>query len=221
MARTEIKIGGFGGQGVILSGYIIGRAASIYDNKFATMIQAFGPEARGSSTSAQIIVSDKQITYPYITAPNLMVLMSQESYVKFSGELVSGGTLITEEDLVTPHNLSNNIMHYSIPATRFAEELGKRIVLNIVMMGFTTAISNVVNEQAMIDAVKVSVPKGTEDLNLRAYARVELKRESLSSTHRHSIQELFFILSTSFFGFVISHQPAISRNTSHSQDYSH
>jgi 2-oxoglutarate ferredoxin oxidoreductase subunit gamma len=171
MARTEIKIGGFGGQGVILSGYIIGRAASIYDNKFATMIQAFGPEARGSSTSAQIIVSDKQITYPYITAPNLMVLMSQESYVKFSGELVSGGTLITEEDLVTPHNLSNNIMHYSIPATRFAEELGKRIVLNIVMMGFTTAISNVVNEQAMIDAVKVSVPKGTEDLNLRAFLK--------------------------------------------------
>ena len=171
MVRTEIKIGGFGGQGVILSGYIIGRAASIYDNKFATMIQAFGPEARGSSTSAQLIVSDEQITYPYITAPNLMVLMSQEAYTKFSSELVSGGTLITEEELVTPHNLRKDVQHFSIPATRFAEELGKKMVLNIVMMGFTTAISNVVNEQAMIDAVKVSVPKGTEDLNLRAFLK--------------------------------------------------
>ena len=122
MPRMEIKIGGFGGQGVILSGYIIGRAASIYDNKFATMIQAFGPEARGSSTSAQLIVSDEPIAYPYITAPNLMILMSQEAYVKFSGELVPGGTLITEENLVTPHKLRTDIMHYSIPAARFAEE---------------------------------------------------------------------------------------------------
>jgi 2-oxoglutarate ferredoxin oxidoreductase subunit gamma len=171
MARTEIKIGGFGGQGVILSGYILGRAASIYDNKFATMIQAFGPEARGSSTSAQLIVSDEQITYPYITAPNLMVLMSQEAYTKFSSELVTGGTLITEEELVTPKNLRNDIKHFSIPAIRFAEELGKKMVLNIVMMGFTAAISNVVNEQAMIEAVKVSVPKGTEELNLRAFQK--------------------------------------------------
>jgi 2-oxoglutarate ferredoxin oxidoreductase subunit gamma len=171
MARTEIKIGGFGGQGVILSGYIIGRAASIYDNKFATMIQAFGPEARGSSASAELIISDETITYPYITAPNLMVLMSQEAYTKFSSELVAGGTLITEEELVTPNNLRKDVQHFSIPATRFAEELGKKMVLNIVMMGFNTAISNVVNEQAMIEAVKVSVPKGTEDLNLRAFLK--------------------------------------------------
>ena len=171
MPRTEIKIGGFGGQGVILSGYIIGRAASIYDNKYATMIQAFGPEARGSSTSAQLIVSDEPITYPYITAPNLMVLMSQEAYSKFSSELVPGGTLITEEELVAPHNLRKDIKFFSIPATRFAEELGKKMVLNIVMMGFTTAISKVANDDAMIEAVKVSVPKGTEDLNMRAFLK--------------------------------------------------
>jgi 2-oxoglutarate ferredoxin oxidoreductase subunit gamma len=171
MAKTEIKIGGFGGQGVILSGYIIGRAASIYDNKFATMIQAFGPEARGSSASAQLIISDETIAYPYITAPNLMVLMSQEAYAKFSSELVIGGTLITEEELVTPNNLRKDVKHYSIPATRFAEELGKKMVLNIVMMGFTAALTKVVSEKAMIEAVKVSVPKGTEDLNLKAFLK--------------------------------------------------
>ncbi len=82
MPRIEVKIGGFGGQGVILSGYILGRAASIFDNKHATMIQAFGPEARGSSTSAQLIISDEQITYPYIVSPSVMVVMSQEAYFK-------------------------------------------------------------------------------------------------------------------------------------------
>ncbi|HVN49620.1 MAG TPA: 2-oxoacid:acceptor oxidoreductase family protein [Bacteroidota bacterium] len=169
MARTEIKIGGFGGQGVILSGYIIGRAACIFDTKHATMIQAFGPEARGSATSAQIIVSDEQVTYPYITAPNLMVLMSQEAYMKFSPELALGGTLITESELVTPRDLRKDILHFAIPATRFAEELGKRMVLNIVMMGFTTAIYGVVKVEAMREAVKASVPKGTEELNLKAF----------------------------------------------------
>jgi 2-oxoglutarate ferredoxin oxidoreductase subunit gamma len=171
MRKTEIKVGGFGGQGVILSGYILGRAASIYDDKFATMIQAFGPEARGSACSAQLIISDEPITYPYITAPDLMVLMSQEAYTKFSPELVPGGTLITEEDLVIPNDLRKDVKHYSIPATRFAEELGKRIVVNIVMMGFTTAITRIINEKAMIDAVKASVPKGTEDFNFLAFIK--------------------------------------------------
>ena len=171
MPRTEIKIGGFGGQGVILSGYILGRAASIYDNKHATMIQAFGPEARGSACSAQLIISNEPISYPYIVAPNVMVVMSQEAYSKFSPELAPGGTLLTEEDLVVTHNLRRDIQHFSIPATRFAEELGKKLVLNIVMLGFATALTGVVAREAAKDAVKVSVPKGTEELNLGAFEK--------------------------------------------------
>jgi 2-oxoglutarate ferredoxin oxidoreductase subunit gamma len=179
MARTEIKIGGFGGQGVILSGYIIGRAASIYDNMYATMIQAFGPEARGSACSAQVIVSSDPIDYPYIVSPSIMAVMSQEAYSRFSPELTKGGILITEEELVTPHNLRKDLKHFSIPATRIAEELGKRIVLNIVMMGFMTAVTQpqadqpsaekLLDPEAMRKAVTASVPKGTEELNLRAF----------------------------------------------------
>lgn len=169
MARTEIKIGGFGGQGVILSGYIIGRAAAIYDNKHATMIQAFGPEARGSACSAQVVVSPEPIAYPYITSPGVMIVMSQEAYTKFSPELAEGGILITEEELVQPHNLRKDLKHFSIPATRFAEDLGRKMVLNIVMMGFLTAVTEIVGCEAMRNAVKVSVPKGTEHLNLNAF----------------------------------------------------
>lgn len=183
MARTEIKIGGFGGQGVILSGYIIGRAAAIYDSKHATMIQAFGPEARGSACSSQIIVSAEPIAYPYLTSPNVMILMSQEAYTKFSPELAKGGILITEEELVQPHNLRKDVRHFSIPATRFAEELGRRMVLNIVMMGFMTAVTDIVGCEAMRNAVKVSVPKGTEHLNLSAFDKgyaygLEIKAEA-------------------------------------------
>jgi 2-oxoglutarate ferredoxin oxidoreductase subunit gamma len=171
MARTEIKIGGFGGQGVILSGYIIGRAAAIYDNKFATMIQAFGPEARGSACSAQVIVDTEPIAYPYITSPGMMVLMSQEAYSKFAPELAAGGTLITEEELVSVRTPRPDVRHLSIPATRLAEELGKKMVLNIVMMGFFAAVTDVVSKEAIRKAVEVSVPRGTEELNLRAFEK--------------------------------------------------
>lgn len=171
MSRTEIKVGGFGGQGVILSGYIIGRAAAIYDNKHATMIQAFGPEARGSACSASVIVSPESIAYPYITSPGILIVMSQEAYTRFAPELATGGILITEEELVQPHNLRRDITHYAIPATRFAEELGKKMVLNIVMMGFLTAVTKLVGKEAMRQAVLASVPKGTEDLNLKAFER--------------------------------------------------
>ncbi len=171
MTRTEVKIGGFGGQGVILSGYILGRAATIYDNRHATMIQAFGPEARGSACSVQLIVSDEPIAYPYITRPTILVVMSQEAYSKFSPELAPGGLLISEKELVNAIGLRKDIRHIAIPATRFAEELGKKMVLNIVMMGFLTAVSEIAGADAMRSAVKVSVPKGTEVLNLKAFER--------------------------------------------------
>jgi 2-oxoglutarate ferredoxin oxidoreductase subunit gamma len=100
-----------------------------------------------------------------------MVLMSQEAYSKFAPELAPGGTLLTEEDLVATHNLRSDVKHFSIPATRFAEELGKRLVLNIVMLGFATAITNVVGREAARSAVKVSVPKGTEELNFAAFEK--------------------------------------------------
>jgi 2-oxoglutarate ferredoxin oxidoreductase subunit gamma len=169
MARTEIKIGGFGGQGVILSGYIIGRAAAIYDNKFATMIQAFGPEARGSACSAQVIVDAEPVAYPYITSPSVLIVMSQEAYTKFSPELSEGGMLISEEDLVSIKSPRKDVRHLAIPATRLAEELGKRLVLNIVMMGFVSAVTSIAGKEAMRQAVQMSVPKGTEDLNLKAF----------------------------------------------------
>jgi 2-oxoglutarate ferredoxin oxidoreductase subunit gamma len=183
MARTEIKIGGFGGQGVILSGIIIGKAAALFDNKHGTLIHSFGPEARGSACSAQVIVSDDAITYPYVRRPAILVVMSQEAYTKFEPELQEGGILITEEDLIHVDALREGIHHFSIPATRIAEELGRKIVLNIVMIGFFTAVTRLLSLDAMRQAVADSIPKGTEDLNLRAFQHgYEYGMELLSQT---------------------------------------
>ena len=92
MRLTEIRIAGFGGQGVILSAIVLGKAASIYQGGFATMTQNFGPEARGGACSAQLILSDQPVLYPYVTRPDIMVVMSQEAYTRFAPELKDGGT---------------------------------------------------------------------------------------------------------------------------------
>jgi 2-oxoglutarate ferredoxin oxidoreductase subunit gamma len=171
MRLTEIRIAGFGGQGVILSAVVLGKAASIYENGFATMTQNFGPEARGGACSAQLIISDAPVLYPYVTRPDIMVIMSQEAYNRFAPELKPQGLLIIEEDLVRVSDLKGDPQIYAIPATRIAEELGKRMVLNSVMVGFFTAVTRLLTREAVKRAVADSVPASFRDLNLQAFEK--------------------------------------------------
>jgi 2-oxoglutarate ferredoxin oxidoreductase subunit gamma len=171
MQLSEIRIAGFGGQGVILSAIILGRAASIHQGAFATMTQNFGPEARGGACSAQLILSESPILYPYVTQPDILVVMSQEAYTRFVPELKDGGTLIVERDLVRVSELKPNTRVFSIPATRIAEELGKRMVLNSVMVGFFTAVTQVLSKEAVSKAVSDSVPSSFRELNLKAFEK--------------------------------------------------
>jgi 2-oxoglutarate ferredoxin oxidoreductase subunit gamma len=171
MALTEIRFGGFGGQGVILAGMIFGRAATIYDNKHVTLTQSFGPEARGSACSVQLIVSPEPILYPYISNSDILMVMSQEAYTKFVPTLRPGGMLLYEEELVKIDDAAAAVRCYGIPATRFAEELGKRLVLNVIMVGFVTAVTGLTSGDAVQKAVRDMVPRGTENLNLSAFKK--------------------------------------------------
>ncbi len=171
MGVTGICFAGFGGQGVILAGMIVGRAASIYDGKFATLTQSFGPEARGSACSAQLLVSSEPILYPYVTRPDILVAMSQEAYRRFGPTLKPGGMLLHEEELVRLDEATRDVQTFGIPATRFAEELGRRLVLNVVLVGFTTAVTRIASPEAVRQAVRDSVPPGTETLNLAAFEK--------------------------------------------------
>src|SRR5260370_31501939 len=103
------------------------------------MTQSFGPEARGGPSSAKGILSDEPVTYPYITQPDILVVMSQEAFTRFSPELKESGLLIVEQDMVRVSGLKSSARVYSVPATRLAEELGKKMVLNVVMVGFFAA----------------------------------------------------------------------------------
>jgi 2-oxoglutarate ferredoxin oxidoreductase subunit gamma len=171
MPVTEIRLAGFGGQGVILSAIVIGKAGCIYHNGYSTMTQNFGPEARGGACSAQVILSDKPVLYPYVTQPDILVVMSQEAYTLFNPQINPNGILVIEEDLVRINELPVGVRVYSIPATRIAEELGKKMVLNIVMVGFFAAVSPTVDPDAMRQAVAASVPEAYRELNLKAFDR--------------------------------------------------
>lgn len=168
---AEIRFAGYGGQGIIRSGIIAGMAASIYDNKFSTMSQSFGPEARGGACSSQLVVSESKVLYPYVTKSDVLVAMSQEGYDIFEPELSEEGILLTDEDLVKHKPHSGNVKVYSIPATRFAEQLGIKIVANVVMLGFFTAVTNIVDYEAMKKAIPESVPAKALDLNLKAFEK--------------------------------------------------
>jgi 2-oxoglutarate ferredoxin oxidoreductase subunit gamma len=166
---VEIRFSGLGGQGIIRSGFIVGKAASIYDGKNATMNQAFGPEARGSACSAQLIVSDDVILYPYLTGQDVLVALSQDAYTKFVEGLRKNGLLLIDEDLVKIQAPKKGIKTYKVPAARYAEELGNRIVANIVMLGFFTAITGIVSLEAMEKTIPGSVPGRLVDLNMKAF----------------------------------------------------
>lgn len=172
MNQTKIKIGGFGGQGIILAGYILGKAASIFDNKNATLTQSYGPESRGGACSAQIIVGDEQTDYPEVINPEFLIIMSQEAYDRFTPKLVRGGTLLYDEDLAKPtNNFGKTTKVYSLPATRYAEEIGKKIVANIIMLGFFIAISRILTPGSVEKAILSSIGKDLGELNIKAFNR--------------------------------------------------
>ena len=166
---TEIRIAGFGGQGVILSAIVIGKAGCIYEGGFSTMTQSFGPEARGGACSAQVILSDSPVLYPYVTRPDVLVVMSQEAYSIFAPQVRENGTLIIEQDLVRVDTIPTGVRVFSCPATRLAEELGKKMVLNIVMVGFFGAVTGLLQPDSLRNAIADSVPEAYRDLNRKAF----------------------------------------------------
>jgi len=169
MPVTEVRIAGFGGQGVILSAIVIGKAACLVEGGYSTMTQSFGPEARGGACSAQVILSDRPVLYPYVTRPDILVVMSQEAYNRFTPELKENGMLVVEQDLVRVSDLPAGVRLHSVPATRLAEELGKRMVLNVVMVGFFGAVAGLLRPEALRQAVADSVPPAFRELNLKAF----------------------------------------------------
>ncbi len=164
--RSEIRFSGFGGQGIILAAVIVGRAAVMYDNKYAVQTQVYGPEARGGASMSAVIIDDEPVLYPKVTSPDIYVIMSQEGFEKYGVLADETAVMLVDSSLVHSRPSCRCI---EIPATKEAREaLGRDIVANIIMIGALVAATGVVSRRAIEKAILDSVPRGTEELNLKA-----------------------------------------------------
>jgi 2-oxoglutarate ferredoxin oxidoreductase subunit gamma len=167
--KIQVRLAGFGGQGIILAGYVLGKAAAIFEKRHAVLTQSYGPEARGGACSTDVIISSVPIHYPKVTVPDILAAMSQEAYHTYGHGFAPGGVLLIDSDLVELDEQPGGVEVRSFPATRLAEELGRRIVANMVMLGFLIGATGVVSADAMRQAIKSSVPAGTVEINLKAF----------------------------------------------------
>ena len=165
-----IRFAGFGGQGIVLSSYILGQSAT-FDGKKALQNQSYGSESRGGECRGDVVISDDEINELEPTRYDVLVAMTQPAYDKFLPSLKPGGTLIIDKDLVASNKKlePENIVKYSVSATDVAfKKLGRKIVANMIMLGFMNTLLNLVSEKALEKAILKNVPKGTEEMNLKA-----------------------------------------------------
>jgi 2-oxoglutarate ferredoxin oxidoreductase subunit gamma len=167
--KKELRICGFGGQGVILAGFILGKAAAVFMDFNAVQSQSYGPEARGGAARSEVIISDEKIGYPRPTSVDLFVAMSQESFDTYRIDIRNDTLIIVDPDLVIKHDIGRPV--YKVRAQQIAEELGNKVVTNIVMVGAATSIFSLLDPKAVKKAVIDSVPTRFKELNVKAFER--------------------------------------------------
>jgi 2-oxoglutarate ferredoxin oxidoreductase subunit gamma len=164
--RTEVRLAGEGGQGMILAGIILAEAASIYDGKMAVQTQSYGPEARGGASKSEVVIAADEIDHPEVLSADVVVTLSQEAYVKYGGSVKPGGLLIIDDEKVSP---ANDVKAIRIPISRLAfETTGKTITANTVALGVLVGLTGMVSRQAIEKAVTARAPRGTEEMNRKA-----------------------------------------------------
>ncbi|MEM3797571.1 MAG: 2-oxoacid:ferredoxin oxidoreductase subunit gamma [Candidatus Bathyarchaeia archaeon] len=169
--RLEIMFAGFGGQGIMRSGIMLAMAACIYGGKHAVQTQSYGPESRGGACRSEVVISDGEIDFPNVMEPDILVLMSQHAYNEYAGNVKENGIIILDPDMIPNEKKLGNVKIFRVPATRIAEEFGNKIVANTVMLGALTAITGIVDKEAIKKSIAANVPKETEELNLKAFEK--------------------------------------------------
>jgi 2-oxoglutarate ferredoxin oxidoreductase subunit gamma len=144
-------------------GIILAEAIGIYDGRFVAQTQSYGPEARGGSSKAEVVVSDQEIDYPKALRLDLLLAMNQKSCDDYYMDLKPNGILIVDSTFVNQVPIPRA---YQIPFTRIARDKFKReMVANIIALGAISKLTPIVSAKAIEAAVLARVPKGTEKLN--------------------------------------------------------
>lgn len=162
----DVRFGGVGGQGIVLAGRLLGKAAALFDGKDAVCTQSYGPEARGGASRADVVISDERVDYPFVVDADILAVFFQEAYLRFRPRLKDGGLLLADDMLVQAEDDDTGLR--AVPATRTAEELGNRMAANVVMLGYIVGASNVVSAGSVEQSIRTTVKERILDLNLRA-----------------------------------------------------
>jgi 2-oxoglutarate ferredoxin oxidoreductase subunit gamma len=169
--RVEIRFAGFGGQGIIKSGIVMAAAACIHGGKFAVQTQSYGPESRGGACKSEVVISEEEIDFPKVVEPDILVVMSQHAYNEYAEKVKPNGAVIMDPDMIPYEKDLKNVKVFRVPATKIAENLGRKIVANVVMLGALVAITSVLDKDVVKESIKANIPKGTEELNLTAFEK--------------------------------------------------
>jgi len=171
MSRTEILIGGVGGQGVVLSGILLGTAATLFEGKQAVQTQSYSSELRGGSARAEVIISEAPVSDPQVRKPDILIVLAEDALSKYIGRIKSKGLLVIDSDLVKGTKPGDYEI-LSIPATSIADkEMGNIVVANLVVLGALIKKTGLLSVESMEKAIEVSVPKKATAMNLKAFKR--------------------------------------------------
>lgn len=171
MSRKEILIGGVGGQGVVLSGILLGTAATLFDGKKAVQTQSYSSELRGGSTRAEVIISEEPVTDPQVRKPDILIALAEDALSKYVDRVKPKGLLVIDSDLVKGAKPGDYEI-LSIPATSMADkEMGNIVVANLIILGAVIKKTGLLSVEAMEKAIEMSVPKKATTLNLNAFRR--------------------------------------------------
>jgi len=171
MSRTEILIGGVGGQGVVLSGILMGTAATLFENKKAVQTQSYSSELRGGSARAEVIISEEPVSDPQVRRPDILIALAEEAIPRYVDRIKSKGLLVIDSDLVKGAKPGDYDI-LSVPATSIADkEMGNIIVANLIILGALMKKTGLLSVESMEKAIEVSVPKMVTALNLNAFRR--------------------------------------------------
>ena len=162
--RTEFRLSGSGGQGLLLAGIVLAEAG-ILEDKNVAQTQSYGPEARGGSSKAEVVISDSDIDYPKCTDPDYLLALTDASY-KAYGPLQGKGIIIVDSSIALDPAIKAKTI--SVPILETTKKVGKMIVTNIVALGVIGGLSGIVTQETLENAVLDRVPKGTEELNVSA-----------------------------------------------------
>jgi 2-oxoglutarate ferredoxin oxidoreductase subunit gamma len=171
MSRTEILVGGVGGQGVVLSGILLGTAATLFEGKKAVQTQSYSSELRGGSTRAEVIISEEPVTDPQVRKPDILIVLAEDALSKYIHRIKPKGLLVIDSDLVKGAK-PGDFEILAVPATSIADkEMGNIVVANLIILGAIIKKTELLSVEAMEKAIEVSVPKKAITLNLNAFRR--------------------------------------------------